>query len=62
MAEQDHVIELRGVTKTFEDTVALDSIDLTIRNGEFLTLLNDHIDYGSISMLSAWVGHMKPAP
>ncbi|MBG3877998.1 polyamine ABC transporter ATP-binding protein, partial [Desulfovibrio oxamicus] len=39
MAEQDHIIELRGVTKTFEDTVALDSIDLTIRNGEFLTLL-----------------------
>ncbi len=39
MAEQEHIIELRGVTKTFEDTVALDSIDLTIRNGEFLTLL-----------------------
>ncbi len=31
-------------------------------DGEYLTLLNDHIDYGAIGMLSAWVGHMKPAP
>lgn len=30
--------------------------------GEYLTPLNDHIEYGAIGMLSAWVGHMKPAP
>ncbi len=29
--------------------------------GEYLTLLNDHIEYGAIGMLSAWVGHMKAA-
>jgi len=29
--------------------------------GEYLTLLNDHIEYGAISMMSAWVGHMKGA-
>ena len=29
--------------------------------GEYLTLLNDHIEYGAIAMLSAWVGHMKVA-
>ncbi|MDP2430808.1 MAG: 4,5-DOPA dioxygenase extradiol [Pseudomonadota bacterium] len=27
--------------------------------GEYLTLLNDHIEFGAIAMLSAWVGHMK---
>ena len=30
--------------------------------GEYLTVLNDRIEYGSIGMLSVWVGHMKPAP
>jgi 4,5-DOPA dioxygenase extradiol len=29
--------------------------------GESLTLLNDHIEYGTIGMLSAWVGDMKAA-
>ncbi len=29
--------------------------------GEDMTLLNDHIEHGAIGMLSAWVGHMKPA-
>jgi 4,5-DOPA dioxygenase extradiol len=29
--------------------------------GEYLTLLNDRIEHGAISMLSAWVGHMKAA-
>jgi len=33
------IIELRGITKDFEDTRALDGIDLRIGNGEFLTLL-----------------------
>lgn len=39
MAEQDTIIALCGVTKFYEDTAALKGIDLTIRNGEFLTLL-----------------------
>lgn len=40
LAGSDCIIQLRGVRKTFEgSTVALDGIDLTIGNGEFLTLL-----------------------
>lgn len=27
--------------------------------GEYLTPLNDRIEFGAISMLSAWIGHMK---
>ena len=32
-------VELRGVTKRFDDTVAVDALDLEIRHGEFLSLL-----------------------
>jgi ABC-type Fe3+/spermidine/putrescine transport system ATPase subunit len=32
-------VELRGVTKRFDDVVAVDDIDLTVRHGEFLSLL-----------------------
>ncbi len=39
MPEQEHIFELRGVSKYFDGTCALDSIDLCIKNGEFLTLL-----------------------
>lgn len=33
------IIELKNISKTFEDTCALDNINLQIANGEFLTLL-----------------------
>ena len=39
MTGQDNIIELRGVDKSFEDTRALEGIELSISNGEFLTLL-----------------------
>jgi ABC-type Fe3+/spermidine/putrescine transport system ATPase subunit len=32
-------VELRGVTKRFDDVAAVDDIDLTVRPGEFLSLL-----------------------
>jgi ABC-type Fe3+/spermidine/putrescine transport system ATPase subunit len=32
-------VELRGVTKRFDDVVAVDGLDLTIEHGEFLSLL-----------------------
>ena len=35
----DQMVELRNVTKRFGDFTAVDRIDLTIRQGEFLTLL-----------------------
>lgn len=33
------MVELRGVSKTFGDVVALDDVSLTVRDGEFFTLL-----------------------
>jgi len=35
----EYIVELKGVSKRFGDYQALEEIDLTIRNGEFLTLL-----------------------
>jgi spermidine/putrescine transport system ATP-binding protein len=35
----DAVVALRGVTKRFDDLVAVDNVDLDVRNGEFLALL-----------------------
>ena len=32
-------VELRGVTKRFDGVVAVDSLDLEVRQGEFLSLL-----------------------
>jgi ABC-type Fe3+/spermidine/putrescine transport system ATPase subunit len=32
-------VELRGVTKRFDDVTAVDALDLTVRSGEFLSLL-----------------------
>jgi ABC-type Fe3+/spermidine/putrescine transport system ATPase subunit len=32
-------VELRAVTKRFDDVVAVDNVDLSVRNGEFLSLL-----------------------
>jgi ABC-type Fe3+/spermidine/putrescine transport system ATPase subunit len=36
---ETHDVELRGVTKRFDDVVAVDDIDLFVRKGEFLSLL-----------------------
>ena len=33
------IVRLQGVTKRFDDVVAVDSLDLDIYQGEFLTLL-----------------------
>ena len=35
----DDVVTLRGVTKRFDELVAVDRLDLSVRNGEFLALL-----------------------
>jgi len=39
MGAVEHDVELRGVTKRFEETVAVDALDLAVRHGEFLSLL-----------------------
>jgi spermidine/putrescine transport system ATP-binding protein len=38
-AKPGHDVELRGVTKRFDDVTAVDDIDLDVRHGEFLSLL-----------------------
>jgi spermidine/putrescine ABC transporter ATP-binding subunit len=38
-AGDEDVVTLRGVTKRFDDLVAVDRLDLGVRNGEFLALL-----------------------
>jgi spermidine/putrescine transport system ATP-binding protein len=38
-SREEPVVELDSVTKTFGDTVVVDGVSLTIRRGEFLTLL-----------------------
>src|SRR3954467_8618600 len=35
----EDVVTLRGITKRFDDLVAVDRLDLGVRNGEFLALL-----------------------
>ncbi|MDT5097837.1 MAG: hypothetical protein QOC76_1574, partial [Mycobacterium sp.] len=37
--ERVNAIELRGVSKSFDDAVALHPLDLDIRDGEFFCLL-----------------------
>jgi ABC-type Fe3+/spermidine/putrescine transport system ATPase subunit len=39
VAVEGHDVELRGVTKRFDDVVAVDNVDLTVPHGEFLSLL-----------------------
>ena len=59
MTGQDNIIELRGVDKSFEDTRALEGIDLSISNGEFLTLLGPS-GCGKSTLLSLLAGLAMP--
>ena len=36
---KQNIIELKGISKTFEDNLVLDNINLSIKENEFLTLL-----------------------
>ena len=37
--ESNHIIELRNITKSFPDKVVLDDVSLSVKKGEFLTIL-----------------------
>lgn len=39
MAKSNHIIEICNVTKSFPDKVVLDDVSLTVKQGEFLTIL-----------------------
>src|SRR5689334_16794261 len=38
-SQSDHVVEARGLTKQFDDFVAVDAIDVEVRRGEFFGFL-----------------------
>ena len=39
MIESSNIIELSNITKSFPDKVVLDDVSLSVRQGEFLTIL-----------------------
>ncbi len=55
----EHIIELRNIAKYFDDACALSSVDLSIRNGEFLTLLGPS-GCGKTTILRLISGFEKP--
>src|SRR3954468_20888692 len=55
----DQMVELRNVTKRFGDFTAVDRIDLTIRQGEFLTLLGPS-GCGKTTLLRMISGFERP--
>lgn len=57
---QDAIIELKGVGKSFDETCALSDINLTIKNGEFLTLLGPS-GCGKTTILRILSGFEKPS-
>ena len=59
MQTTDNIIELRNISKYFDDVCALSSVDLSIVNGEFLTLLGPS-GCGKTTILRLISGFEKP--
>ena len=59
MQTTENIIELRNVSKYFDDVCALSSVDLSIVNGEFLTLLGPS-GCGKTTILRLISGFEKP--
>jgi thiamine transport system ATP-binding protein len=58
-SDRTTAVELHGVTKRYDETVALDGIDLTIRDGEFFTLVGPS-GCGKTTTLRAVAGFENP--
>jgi ABC-type Fe3+/spermidine/putrescine transport system ATPase subunit len=54
-------IELRGLVKRYGETLALDGVSLTVRSGEFFTLLGPS-GCGKTTSLRAVAGFVEPSP
>lgn len=59
MQTTDYIIELRNISKYFDDVCALSSVDLSIANGEFITLLGPS-GCGKTTILRLISGFEKP--
>ena len=57
--KETHLIELRNVSKSYDGDVALEHIDLYIKDGEFLTLLGPS-GCGKTTMLRLIAGFIMP--
>ena len=52
-------IEMRGITKAFGDTVANDSVDFSVREGEIHVLLGEN-GAGKTTLMNILFGHILP--
>ena len=59
MASEEHIIDLKHVSKRFGDKTVLDDINLYIRKGEFVTLLGPS-GCGKTTTLRLIVGFLAP--
>ena len=57
--ESNKLIELKGITKEYDGSLALDNVDLYIRDGEFLTLLGPS-GCGKTTLLRIIAGFVTP--
>lgn len=56
---QQPILELKGISKKYNDFIAVESVDLTIQAGEFLTLLGPS-GSGKTTILQMIAGFTKP--
>ena len=49
VVESENIIELKNITKQYEDLVVLDNLNLDIKKNEFLTLLDKRKRSNSIN-------------
>ena len=59
MTENDSIIKIEHLSKAFGDKVVLDDINLSIRRGEFITLLGPS-GCGKTTLLRMIAGFLKP--
>ena len=59
MSEQLNIVELKGIRKSFDGEPVLNGIDLSIRNGEFVTLLGPS-GCGKTTILRILAGFTEP--
>ena len=59
MTDRDVILEMRGITKTFGEIVALDDVNLTLYRGEVLGLAGDN-GAGKSTLIKCLSGALEP--